>query len=423
MSAVVEQVDPQSQTEQVLEAVPMRVSNRVNGADGFRAIACLLVMCHHAFQRLALPFIAPKFESALQYIFLRGEVGVSIFFVLSGCLLSMPFWSYRISGAPKPSIINYARNRITRIGPAFWFMMIISTFGGAWAFHTAVNWVHFWAGMTFTSEFYYKTLFPSDYNGVLWSIGNEVFCYVAMPILVFIIFKLTKSVKASGIALVAWIALLQWAQPFIIKHFMTGFAFKGWDYGLVGGAKIWMPYWNPVCFLSQFMIGSAAAFLIVLQRKNHFMKAMYWDVICIVAGLSAFALVLIRENPGNPDDWTHQPYVSPFYAILIAIALASAASGVWMYKVLDNRLFRYIAKISFGLYLWHLFIATIMQNTIAKDFYPGGVGDTFRWLDDVLLAYGVAFIIASLSYRYCEKPILDWNHRQIQKRSAGRSID
>ena len=94
-----------------------------------------------------------------------------------------------------------------------------------------------------------------------------------------------------------------------------------------------------------------------------------------------------------------------------------------MYKrqLLDNRLFRYIAKLSFGLYLWHLFIGTIMQLTIAKDFYFGGVSDVWRWLDDVLLAYGAAFIIAALSYKYFERPILDWNSRKIRERSGAKS--
>jgi peptidoglycan/LPS O-acetylase OafA/YrhL len=392
--------------------------NRVNGADGFRAIACILVLFHHAFQRMAMPWIASPVQNALHYIFLRGEVGVSIFFVLSGCLLSMPFWSHRVNGTPLPKLVHYARNRLARIAPGFWAAMIVSTFVGAWAFHTSINWVHFWSGMTFTNSFYYKTLFPSDYDGVLWSIGIEVFCYAVLPFIIFSILKFSKSLKGTVFGLFLWIGFLQALQPFIIKHFMTGFAFKGWDYGLVGGAKFWMPYWNPICFLSQFMIGSAAALLICIERKNHFLKRWVWDVICLLSGLAAFALVLIRENPGNPDTWTHQPYVSPFYAILIAIALLASASSLFIYKVLDNRFFKKVAKLSFGLYLWHLFIVTVMQMTIAKDFNGGSNPDTFRWLDDVCLAYGLAWIVASLSYKYFEKPILDYNRRKIAGKSA-----
>ena len=62
-----------------------------------------------------------------------------------------------------------------------------------------------------------------------------------------------------------------------------------------------------------------------------------------------------------------------------------------------------------------------MQMTIAKDFYYGGVSDIFRWMDDVLLAYGSAFIIAALSYKYFERPILDWNSRKIRGRAAKKA--
>ena len=364
---------------------------------------------------MSLPYIAPPIQQKLSFIFLRGEVGVSIFFVLSGCLLSTPFWSHKVNGGPEPKLVNYVWNRLARIGPAFWVAMIFSTFVGAWAFHTSINWVHFFSGMTFTNAFYYKTLFPSDYDGVLWSIGNEVFCYAVLPFILFSIFKLGRSIKGYVVGILIWIAFLQALQPLIIKYFMTGFAFKGWNWGLVGGAKIWMPFWNPICFLSQFLIGSAAALLICIERKNHYLRGWAWDIMCVVAGISAFILVCIRENPGQPDDFTRQPYVSPFYAILIAIALAAAASGFYMHKILDNRFFRYVARISFGLYLWHLLIATFMQQTIAKDFYPGGVSDIFRWLDDVLLAYTLAWIVASLSYKYFEKPILDYNRKRLSE--------
>jgi len=371
---------------------------------------------------MSVPFIVPPVQNALVFIFLRGEVGVSIFFVLSGCLLAMPFWSHRVNGTPKPKLMNFARNRLARIAPAFWLALIVSTFAGAWAFHTPVNWVRFFSGLTFTNGFYYKTLFPSDYDGVLWSIGFEVFCYAVLPFIIFSIFKLSKTVRGTAIGLLIWIAFLQGLQPLIIKYFMTGFAFKGWQWGLIGGAKIWMPYWNPICFLSQFLIGSAAALVIVVERKNHYLKSWVWDIICVVAGIGAFALVCFREIPGAPDNFTHQPYVSPFYAILIAIALAAAASSALMYRLLDNRFFRYVARISFGLYLWHLFIITVMQQTIAKDFYSGGLPDVFRWLDDVLLAYGLAWAVAAMSYRYFEKPILDYNRSRLARVSVDQPV-
>ena len=67
-------------------------TSRLAGADGLRAIACLLVVWHHTAQKLNPENVSP-IVGALHFLGMRGEVGVSLFFVLSGCLLSLPFWS------------------------------------------------------------------------------------------------------------------------------------------------------------------------------------------------------------------------------------------------------------------------------------------------------------------------------------------
>jgi peptidoglycan/LPS O-acetylase OafA/YrhL len=67
--------------------------SRLLGFDGVRAIACLLVICHHAFQRLKID-AAPSLIAFFEPVFLTtASAGVSVFFVLSGALLSMPFWN------------------------------------------------------------------------------------------------------------------------------------------------------------------------------------------------------------------------------------------------------------------------------------------------------------------------------------------
>ena len=62
---------------------------RLTGADGLRAFAALWVVLYHLYQRLHLPSQAPWLQD-LQLIIMKGSFGVSIFFVLSGMLLSTP---------------------------------------------------------------------------------------------------------------------------------------------------------------------------------------------------------------------------------------------------------------------------------------------------------------------------------------------
>ena len=103
------------------------MNSRIKGADGFRAMACILVIYHHVSQRLD-PGASPRWLQILHYIGMRGEVGVSVFFVLSGCLLATPFWNAFIGNTPKPKLRTYFQNRAARILPGYYFLLALSTF-------------------------------------------------------------------------------------------------------------------------------------------------------------------------------------------------------------------------------------------------------------------------------------------------------
>ena len=96
---------------------------RIPGADGLRALACLLVVWHHTTQRFN-PESSAQLIQSIHFFGMRAEVGVSLFFVLSGCLLSLPFWNSFVNAERMPSLKVYLINRGARIVPAFWFNLI-----------------------------------------------------------------------------------------------------------------------------------------------------------------------------------------------------------------------------------------------------------------------------------------------------------
>ncbi len=93
-------------------------STQLTGADGVRAIACLSVILHHVSQRLAMP-AQKHWLQEVQSVVLLGNSGVSLFFVLSGFLLSFPFWSAYLDREAYPGIRKYAVRRAARIIPYF----------------------------------------------------------------------------------------------------------------------------------------------------------------------------------------------------------------------------------------------------------------------------------------------------------------
>src|SRR4051794_1356756 len=88
--------------------------------DSLRAIAALAIFGTHAYFTLRNNAPGPVRPYAA-----RLEVGVYIFFVISGFLLYRPFVRARLSGSPAPATGAYAWRRLLRIGPAYWIALTL----------------------------------------------------------------------------------------------------------------------------------------------------------------------------------------------------------------------------------------------------------------------------------------------------------
>jgi peptidoglycan/LPS O-acetylase OafA/YrhL len=378
---------------------------RIPGADGLRALACLLVVWHHTTQRFN-PENSAEWIQSVHFFGMRGEVGVSLFFVLSGCLLSLPFWNSFVNADRLPSLNQYAINRAARIIPAYWLNLVFCTVVAIWLFDQNINWWRFISGLLFINSYHYSSFFPAELNGPLWSIGLEVSCYLLLPIILFAIIKTTKKIFFAIIAMAIWIFALQLLNPLIINNFMTDDKRKGWQYGLTGGAKQWLPYWNIDSFFTQFLCGSLAALIIIILRSHGTSKSGTFDLSFIIFAIVAIWIVAIRLVPGAPDGFTKQPYLAPFYAILMAGAIVSASFSSHIYRLLDNKLFSWIAKLSFSIYLWHMFIIEIIQRKFLEKYVYYGLTDLFQWVFISAIVLIASILIAATSWQFLESPIL-----------------
>lgn len=386
-------------------------SLRIPGADGLRAIACLLVVWHHTTQRFN-PETAAGWIQNIHFFGMRGEVGVSLFFVLSGCLLSLPFWNAFVNAERLPSLRTYVINRAARIIPAFWINLIFCTLIAFWVFDQSINWWRLISGLFFINSYHYSSFFPAELNGPLWSIGLEVSCYLLLPIVLFTIIKSTKRLSLAFAGLIAWILALQLLNPWIISKFMTGEDLKGWQYGLTGGAKQWLPYWNIDSFFSQFLCGSLAALTIVTLTARGIKRSRAFDISSVVFSIAAIWLVANRLLPGAPDSFMKQPYLAPFYAILMAAVLVSASMSTHIFKILDNKLFRWIAKLSFSIYLWHMFLIEIIERSILDNYVYYGLTDIWQWILISSIVLVVSMAIAAMSWRFVESPVLQFARKR-----------
>lgn len=378
---------------------------RIPGADGLRALACLLVVWHHTTQRFN-PKSAPEWIQQIHFFGMRGEVGVSLFFVLSGCLLSLPFWNSFLHEQPIPNLRFYAVNRAARIIPAYWFNLLFCTIFALWVFGESINWWRLISGLLFINSYHYSSFFPAEINGPLWSIGLEVSCYVLLPVVLIMIIKRSQKISSAIAGMLIWILALQLLNPWIIDNFMTSDKLKGWEYGLTGGAKQWLPYWNIGTFFTQFLCGSLAALIIVSLRSRNIVKSKKFDLLSVSFGLTAVLLVGIRLQPGTPDSFTNQPYLAPFFALLMAGLIVSISFSTRVCNILDNGLFRWLAQLSFSIYLWHMVIIVFIEREIVSKYVYYGVTNLSEWIFLSSIVLLVSITLAATSWRFLESPLL-----------------
>ncbi|MES2933381.1 MAG: acyltransferase family protein, partial [Pseudomonadota bacterium] len=390
----------------------------LRGFNGMRAIACLMVVVHHLAQRLDGERALVWVLKPLWRLGLHFDMGVCLFFVLSGALLSMPFWERFFSGEPAPSLGQYAARRAARIVPGYWLALILSVAIGLVAMPEALLVLpRFLAGLGFVSGLHYTTLFPSELDPVLWSISFEVMCYVLLPLLLLPAWRWSpdRNPQRTLRYLIGVLIALQLAHLWVVANFMTEELDRGWRFGLIGGAKQWIPYWNPATFMTQFMLGSLAAFGIVWKTRVDPRRGNTFDTMARWALIGAIFLLALFGGGGH-NSFTRQPYITPVFPALCAVALFAMHFGRRLHLALDNRLFNFVATISFGLYLWHFPVIELLRIYYVPDFLvKTGVRHFGEWFLWSTLVMAISTMLAWLSWRWLEQPALLWVKRRLRK--------
>ena len=403
----------------------MAQDKQFSGLNGLRAAACLSVILHHVFLKLDFRAQEPLLQF-LWYIVWKGNIGVSIFFVLSGFLLSYPFWNNYLSGAAFPGIKNYIIKRAARIMPGYYLALgasVIVTYAFSQDFEFAARRII--TGFTFTSGFHYTTFFPVSINAPLWSISFEVFSYILMPVFFYLLYRIFYKKRSFGIGIVYWLIVFIFIigiNQLINIHFMTDNIRKGWEFGKVGGAKLWMPGYNPVGFFGQFMCGIfAAGIYVFLAGKDALREKLarrgVFDIGVLVIVIAMIAVFL--RMPFDFMNLQNQPYYFPVIAVMLMLLVVGLVNSRIAGKILDVGFMRFTGKISFGLYIWHYLIIHLISFTV----YPGYMNDPCiknwrTWLVMSIVLIALSYAAATISYYVIEKPVLDRAHKYAKKNSA-----
>lgn len=392
---------------------------RLGGADAVRAVACLLVIVHHLLQRLDHG-VLPGWARPLADFGMMGAFGVAVFFVLSGYLLSRPFWRHLFAREAMPSIGTYALRRAARIAPAFWLALTISFVLDLTLFAVPLDGLKLFryvAAMFFLGGWHWSLVFPVDNNGPLWSIGLEVACYVFMPLCLAALFWLkVRNAIAALLAFIGIIALTAVVQVLVLNYWPIDPANRGWEFGLLGGAKFWVPRFSPASFYAIFAIGILAGGLQLVWRPR-----MRWLSDAAVAiGFGVCVVDMIARMSGTTEGFAlfSIPYGFPVFPLGVGLMLAAFPSTVLLRRLADNAVTAFIARLSFGLYLWHFLVLAVMGVFWIPGARFGGIKDLGEWGLVILGCLGFSTAIATASFYLLEQPIIRWA-RGLERRDAG----
>lgn len=373
--------------------------SHVRVLTGIRGWAALWVYLYHVWGLAK----HPPFELHLGGLVLdftplisMGLSGVSIFFVLSGFLIALPYAKWQAGLRDKPALGRYFSHRVTRVFPAYYAQLALLLLVAAVVPGQAglADWQSVLRHLLML--FNPPPVGMTPINLVWWTLPIEFSFYLALPFLAFSLRPGRWWLLLVGSLMAMWL----W------RHFMVT-----WLDGAPIQMRVYGTYQLPGTF-DMFGLGMLAAML-------HVNRARFADWLLPrstpgrlgVLGL-LLVLVAIYWLPGRRAEYWADNLI--FYAWTPALSLGIAAviyagvnGGRLIQRLFGNRFMVYAGLISYSFYLWHFPIITWIAGTAH---YQSMVEHRFAWL--LLVSAPAVFLVATLSYLLVERPGMRYLRRE-----------
>lgn len=359
---------------------------RLAGLDGLRALAILLVFFRHAAYLFTLKKdVTLPDAGALWTVMMNGWIGVDLFFVLSGYLITSSLLK-----SDQHDWKRYAQKRVLRIVPAYLAVLVLCA-AGAFPFYPVPQEDMSW-------RIFYHLLFLQDYlpaniNVVFWSLGVEEKFYIVAPFLIF------------------WLAKRRHVAPCLLGLIAAGYAFRVLSFYLANPqdySAFFETSRSPFHVnLETLLLGVAIAFWRADGARAlapRTARGLFW------AGICALALLMTSHEMMRTISW-FDVLLQPLLIAGVMASLVFAVAGGYRGVVLQGAPARFLSRISYSFYLVHF---PLMHGAFFLWYVLGQyAGEQSFWVYTSIYLL-VSLAAASALYYAVEKPFLDIKARLDQ---------
>lgn len=367
--------------------------------DGLRFVCFFLVFLWHANETIFRRISNKQTVGILDFLFGNGNVGVNIFFVLSGFLIT--FLLIREKEIKSDiNLKNFYVRRILRIWPLYYLVVIIG-----FCFFPLLKGSIQAAQFDFSNIGYYL-VFAANYHlpevwnqipdtialAVLWSVAVEEQFYLVWPVLMKWV-PTRKSLYLFGAII---------AGTFVFRAFYSSPFHTRYEHDFV------MRNFHAFAVIGDMALGGAVAYLCSYpSRFLHFLQRVpKWQIFAWY--LLTIGVVLFRDTLFQHP--AAMPFEKPVLALLFALIIAEQNFAEHSFFKFSR--FKWISKMgnyTYGLYCLHFMAILLVQKAFEK---KGVETDTLGKASLAAgLAFGISIVVALMSYHFFEKHFLKWKEK------------
>jgi len=395
--------------------------------DGLRAVAATAVFGLHIWYIMgfgdlghAVDVVGVQGLMGIADVMLNlGYLGVALFFVISAFLLYRPFYRARIYGHRRPNLKSYFIRRAVRILPAYWVALtiigLLDNHSDLFTWHGFVGW-------------YLLTFIYSDGSFILnqilpaWTICVEASFYVFLPLWSLFAARIARNSKNPFRVELLSLAVL--AASSVVWKLVVLHNLVGPDTAKRG--MIVLP-----ASLDVFAAGMALAVVSVRYeeqiRSGELSAALRSGALWWVAALIGYGAMCALVDGRSVFGGDPHAAILLISLMKIPICIAIAIPAVFgpgtserragpVRDLLGSKPVQWVGKVSYGLYLWHIFVIMHLKKGGPFGITPLFPNAAIELLPIVaLVAYQLSLAIAAVSWRLIERPAMHRGRRLARR--------